>query len=331
MIGRLAVFGLVAGSLLVAFAVDRLWGDPREGSFGERWYPPVVVGRAAGAFERRVARGDPTHERWWGAAGFVLLVAIVTALAVSLAWLVGATLPGEGPTGNLGWAIAGVVALGFSVYWLKSTFAVRTLEWFCSRPIGKPIEEMRRDVGVVVNRPTADLSDRLLYSALIESAVENTTDSIVSPLLAYSLLGLPGAVAYRAINTLDALWGHREPRWRHFGEVTARVDSAVNRLPDALASALLRLVALRSFEPPSVERIDPSAKIPSTIRTAAGLLKVRLERRGSYILGASRPFPGPEDVRATVIWVRRASMVMLLIGLGVVAGLVDVGWTYFLR
>ncbi len=331
MIERLVLFGIVAGSLVVAFAIDRGWGDPPEGSVAERWYPPVIVGRAAGFLESRVARGDPGHERRWGALGFVLLVGGAAVVAAALTCLIGGTLPGLAAGPSAGAAVVGLLALGLAVVWLKSTFAVRTLEWFCSRPLGQPLPEMRREVSVVVNRPTGDLSEELLYSALIESAVENTTDSIVSPLLAYALLGLPGAVGYRAINTLDALWGHREPRWRYFGEVTARVDSAVNWLPDRLASSLLRLASGRAYAPPSIDRIDPSAKVPATIRTAAGLLRVRLERRGSYVIGNAWPVPAPDDVRRTVGWVQRASGLMLLISLGIIAGLVDVGWTYFLH
>ncbi len=330
-IDRCLVFAVVAGSLGAAFVLDRLWGDPAEGSAAERWYPPVIVGRAAGAIESRVQRGDPAHERRWGAVGFLVLVGVAAALAVGLALLVGATLPGLSATTAVAGALVGAVSLGFGIFWLKSTFAVRTLEWFCTRPLGRPLDEMRREVSVVVNRPVAELPADLLYSALVESAFENTTDSIVSPLLAYSLLGLPGAVAYRAINTLDALWGHREPRWRYFGEFTARVDTAVNWLPDRLASVLLRAVSGRTYTAPAIERVDPQAKVPSTIRTAAGLLHVRLERRGSYVIADGWPRPTPDDVRRTVRWVRRASVLMLLLSVAMIGGLTDVGWTYFLH
>ncbi len=328
---RELLFAVVALTLVAAFALDRLFGDPREKSAGERWYPPVLVGRAAGGIERAVARGDPVHEARWGTVGWWVLVGSAALLAIGLTVLEGEGLPGLAPGASLAWALAGVVALVVSIYWLKSAFAVRSLEEFCERPLGRPLDEMRERVAQVVNRPTSDLPAELLYSALVESAVENTTDSVVAPLLAYSLLGLPCAVAYRAINSLDALWGHREPRWRYFGSWTARADSAVNFLPDRLSSGLLRAVAGRRYVPPTLERVDPEATVAATIRTAAGLLGVRLERRGSYVVAPEARPPTADDVRKVLHWVRRASGLMLVVSLGMIAGLVDVGWTYFLR
>ncbi len=328
---RLLIFGLVAGALLAAFGLDRLLGDPTERSWAEQWYPPVLVGRAAIGLERGVPRGNPARETGWGTLDWFVLVAGVTALALGLTVVERWTLPATVAASPLLWALVGLAAFGFGVVWLKSTFAVRTLERFCLRPLGRPLDAMRIEVGQVVNRLTSDLPRELLCSALVESAVENTTDSVVAPLLAYSLLGLPGAVAYRTINTLDALWGHPEPRWRFFGRTAALVDSAVNYLPDHLASGMLRAVAGRPFAPPRIERVAPDAKVPATIRTAAGLLGVRLERRGSYVVGPENRPPTEEDVRRVVRWVRQASGLMLLLSLGLIAGLVDVGWTYFLR
>ncbi len=327
----LPVFLLVAGALVAAFALDRAVGDPAEGSWAERWYPSVLVGRSASALEARAPRGNPGRELRWGALDWLLLVAVTASLAFGWTLVERASLPGLVRGVPLPWVVLGLAATGFGVFWLKSTFAVRTLERFCLRPLGRPLPEMRVEVSRVVNRPTAELSHELLYSALVETAVENSTDSVVAPLFAYALLGLPGAVTYRAINTLDALWGHPEPRWRYFGRVAARVDSAVNRVPDLIASGLLRVVAGGSFVPPRVERIDPGTSVPTTIRTAAGLLGVRLERRGSYVVGPERRPPTEDDVRRAVRWVRRASGLMLLVSLAVIAGLVDVGWTYFLH
>ncbi len=331
MIDRFLLFGLVAGALLAAFALDLAFGDPREGSWAERWYPPVLVGRAAAALEARTPRGSPDRELRSGALEWLLLVAVAAGLAFGLVLVEQSAAPALRSDSPLPWVVLAIGSFGFGVFWLKSTFAVRTLERFCLRPLGRPLAEMRLEVGRVVNRPTADLPAELLYSALVETAVENSTDSVVAPLLAYSLLGLPGAVAYRAINTLDALWGHFEPRWRNLGRVAARVDSAVNYLPDRIASGVLRVAAGGAFVPPRVERIDPGAKVPGTIRTVAGLLGVRLERRGSYVVGPERRSPTEDDVRRAVRWVRRTSGLMLMLSLAVIAGLVDVGWTYFLR
>jgi adenosylcobinamide-phosphate synthase len=327
----LAIFLTVASALSIALLVDRLVGDPREGSVAERWYPPVLVGRAASWVERRISRRNPRRERVLGGLGWLVLVGTPVLLAWGLLDVVRVAVPGLGSvSAGSGLAVLGVLALGVSVVWLKSTMALRTLEEFCLRPLDRPLKEMRGSVAQVVNRPTADLPEELLYSALIESAVENATDSMVAPLAAYALLGLPGAVGYRAVNTLDALWGHTDPRWRDIGLVAATVDRAVNYLPDLLTGRLLRLASRRKLMSPRIERPDPEFRIPSTIRSVAGLLRVRLERRGSYVVGAGWPPPTANDVRRAVRWVRGAVGLAAIFCVAVIALLACAGWTYFL-
>jgi adenosylcobinamide-phosphate synthase len=330
-IAPLAIFLTVSAALGIAILIDSLFGDPVEGSVAERWYPPVLVGRAAMWIERRIARENPRRERVLGGLGWFVLVGTPVLLAWALLDVVRVGIPSLAPASvGPGLLVVGVLAFGVSVLWLKSTMALRTLEEFCLRPLDRPLNEMRTAVAQVVNRPTADLPEGLLYSALIESAVENTTDSMVAPLAAYALLGLPGAVGYRAINTLDALWGHPESHWRDLGLVAASMDRAVNYLPDLIAARLLRLASGRKLMPPRIEKSDPGYRIPSTIRSVAGLLRVRLERRGSYVVGADWPAPTADDVRGTLGWVRGAVGLAVIFCVAVLAILSYVGWAYFL-
>ncbi len=334
---RVAVLLLVLVPLLVAGLLDALVGDPREGTRAERWYPPVLVGRLAGGLDRGIRRGDPRAERraglllWTSTVGLATLVALALVLATGPSAIVAATalVRGSGTQVALGTAVLAIAYVVVVTGWLKSCFTLSGLLSFCARPLGRPLEDKRRMVAQVVNRPTGDLPDELLNSALIESAVENTTDSVVAPLLAYGLLGLVGAVAYRAVNTLDALHGHRDRHRRYVGEVAAAVDHAVNLLPDRLTAALIGLCS-RGPRGPADVRAAPGTSVPRSIVAAARVIHVRLERRGSYVVGPDLPLPTEADVRRILRTVKYAGTVGFLLSVALLGGLVVAGWTYFL-
>ncbi len=342
MSGLVAVPHLALGLLVllpVPFAglADALFGDPAEGSRAERWYPPVLVGRLAAAGARAIRRGDPRRERWWGGLLWGVVLGIPTVVAVVFvheagppALAVAASLLSGGGTAGVRLEIVGAIAYLVGVsYWLKSCFALRGLIAFCARPLGQPLDEKRRRVGQVVNRPTGDLPEPLLHSALIESAVENTTDSVVAPLLAYGLLGLPGAVAYRSVNTQDALLGHRDRARRYVGEVAAAADRIANVVPDWITALLLRLLS-SDRTVPTVVLVDPAVSVPRSVVAASSVAHVRLERRGSYVIGPDRPPPGEEDVRRVLRAVKYAGTIAFLLSAAILGGLVVVGWTFFL-
>ena len=314
-------------------AWDLSLGDPREGSAAERLYPPVLVGRAAMALTSRIVRDDPARESRQGALVWGLLVGGSTAAATLLVLAGGplaerflSSLPFPAPSPSV--LLGGAVYLLLATFWWKSLFAVRGLLRFCERPLGEELERMRRLVAGVVNRDTSELPRELLHSALLESAAENTTDSVVSPVLAYALFGLPGAVAYRSINTLDAIMGHRDRTWVHVGRVAAAVDRWVNRVPDACTAAFLVVFSVRRRDAPPKVRLEEGGKVPSSIVAMSRALHVRLERRGSYVVGVGWPLPREEDVRAGLRRVKYASLVGFLLSSALLVALVDVGWPF---
>ena len=95
-------------------------------------------------------------------------------------------------------------------------------------------------MSALVSRDTSQLTIGQMAAGAIESVAENITDSIVGPLLAFALFGLPGAVAYRAINTLDSMVGYHG-RYEYLGKPSARLDDLVNLIPARLAALLLWL------------------------------------------------------------------------------------------
>jgi adenosylcobinamide-phosphate synthase len=144
-----------------------------------------------------------------------------------------------------------------------------------------------------------DLDPLLIVSATVESLAENTTDSVVSPLLYYALFGLPGALAYRAVNTMDAMLGYRDER-EYVGKAAARSDDAANWLPTRITGLLLVSVSVLkgtagrawwAFRTQHRPQYGPNKTL--AIATMAGSLGVQLEKPGAYALGtADRPLTG---------------------------------------
>ena len=95
----------------------------------------------------------------------------------------------------------------------------------------------------LVSRDATELSEPLVAAAAIESVAENTTDSFIAPWIAFALLGLPGAFAYRAVNTLDSMIGYRG-KYEYLGKASARIDDVLNLIPARIATGLLLLAGL---------------------------------------------------------------------------------------
>ena len=182
----------------------------------------------------------------------------------------------------------------------------------------------------LVSRDTGDLDEAGVAAAAIESVAENLSDGVIAPALAYALGGLPAAMAYRAANTLDALWGYRDEEFEQLGKAAARLDDALNLLP-ARVSALAIVAAAAALRRPDVDawrafevwRADrgrtasPNAGHP--MAAMAGALGVRLEKRGDYVLGDGLRPPVAADIeRANAV----AGAGARLVGTGLLATLV---------
>jgi adenosylcobinamide-phosphate synthase len=287
-----------ADVLLLALALDWLAGEPPNAL-----HPVVWLGNLIGWLERRAPRDAPPAEVLYGAG--------MTATCVGAATLPALALPRHR-------LLAAVL--------LKTMFSWRTLHRAGERvrhPLAAgDLDGARAGLRWLVSRDTAELDAPLLAAAAIESLAENASDSVVAPLLAYALAGLPGACAYRAVNTLDAMVGYRG-RYEYLGKVPARLDDLLNIAPARLTSLLIvaaaRLCgadarqAWRAMRHDHAATDSPNAGYP--MAAIAGALGVRLEKAGHYCLNAQGREPTAEDVR-------RASWV---VGVGVVLA-VGTGW-----
>ena len=281
-----------AAILLGALGLDLVAGEPPERLHPVVWMGKVVAwldGWSPGA-GRKVA----------SLAAGIGMAAFVPALFGGAAWLVASLLR---KAGSVPYLVIGAVLL-------STTFAVRELGRAATRTRSDlesgDGEGARRSLRNLVSRDTKALTPALVAMAAIESVAENTTDSFVGPWLAFALFGLPGAFAYRAINTLDSMIGYRG-RYEHLGKASARLDDLVNLVPARL-SALMMLVAGRlCCGMPAGRgwriavrdrRLTESPNAGWTIGSAAGLLGVALEKTGHYRIGDGLRDPAPGDLGA---------------------------------
>lgn len=193
--------------------LDRLLGEPPA-----RVHPVAAFGRLMGEVERTVYRDER-------AAG-VRYAAVGVAVATSAGAAVGST------------AVA--VAATAAGRMLRST--ARSIERSLR---GGDLNAARQELPALVGRDPSMLDESGIAAAVIESLAENTVDAVVAPALWGAALGAPGAAAYRAVNTMDAMVGHRSPRHRNFGWCSARLDDVANFVPARVTAALVCLASPR--------------------------------------------------------------------------------------
>jgi len=215
------------------------------------------------------------------------------------------------------------------VFLLKSAFAVRALAtagWSVSRPLAAGnLDAARAALGSLVSRDTKALSAPLVAAAAVESIAENASDSIVAPLFFYVIGGIPGALAYRAVNTLDAMIGYRgELEW--LGKAAARLDDLANLVPARLTALLLALAAPlgRGSVGRAIavwardRRMTESPNAGHPMAAMAGALGVELEKTGHYRLGAGLRATASSDIdRAVRVMLGAAALAATIAVLGI--------------
>jgi adenosylcobinamide-phosphate synthase len=284
-----------AATISFALAVDVVAGE-----LPTPIHPVAGLGAIIGLLERRWRRRDVLGERVWGAF-IVVAVVQIAALAGRLVQVRSrrAGLPG--------------VAIG--AFALKQAFSLRGLvaagEDVRERLRADDIQGARDSAGALVSRDRAEIDQAAVVSATVESLAENLTDSVVAPLLYYALFDLPGAFAYRAINTTDAMIGYHGD-YENVGKAGARADDAANLLPARLAGVVLCAVAAtRGRGRASLtamwrdRRLSESPNKMWTIAPMAAALEVRLEKPGHYATGeARRPLDADViDEAISMVWV----------------------------
>lgn len=264
--------------LALGWALDQAFGDPR------RWHPVAGFGSVAAATETRTYAARRVN----GVAHVALLVGATAGLGV-VAERAGRH---NGLAHTLLTAAATWAVLGGRSLTREASTIDRQLRQ-------DDLAAARVQVRNLVGRETSGLDADEVARACIESLAENTSDAVVAPLLWGGLLGVPGLLGYRAVNTLDAMVGHRNDRYREFGWAAARLDDVANWAP-ARVSGTLALAAASSSERAgagwvAIRRDAPAHPSPNggVVEAAfAGVLGVRL--------GGSNTYDGRAEDRGTL-------------------------------
>jgi adenosylcobinamide-phosphate synthase len=307
---RVFAYGATLG-----FLGDLVFGDPRRG------HPVAGFGRAAGALERRMwrdSRGTGAVYTALCAGGAVACAAVAGRAVRSSAAL------SAGLTAAATWSVLGGTSLA-----REARAVAAALE-------AGDLAAARERLPHLCGRDPRALDADGIARAVVESVAENTSDAVVGALVWGALGGLPGLVGFRAANTLDAMVGHKSPRFLRFGWASARLDDVLG-CPGARLTALLAVLAgddprsaLRTWREDAASHPSPNA---GPVEAAfAGALRLRLGGTLSYagrtehrpVLGSSFPPPGVADISRAIRLSRRVGALALAVSVAA-AGFSPVG------
>lgn len=288
--------------LALGYAADRAWGDPR------RLHPVAGFGTCAQALERRIYRDD----RATGVAHVLILVGGAAGLAYAGEQVTRNPLARTALTAAVTWAVLGGRSLEREADTVHAFLAAGDLD------------SARARVRNLVGRDTTALGPDEVARAVVESVAENTSDAVVASFVWGAVAGVPGLVAHRAANTLDAMIGHRNARYDRFGWAAARLDDVLglpaSRLSGALAAALGPdpAGALRAWHRDARHHPSPNAGVVEA--AFAGALGLQLGGVNTYYgnrredrarMGYGRA-PAPSDIPRTTRLARRVGVGALL-------------------
>jgi len=272
--------------LVLAILLDLVLGDPSP-NYPEKTafklHPTVLMGKLVKVLEPQFKNPDPKITKL---NGVLLALTVITVFAVPV---------------YLGlWAIYTLLTIAvyafFAIILLKMTICIK-LETDWAKAAAKAIqsEDMMeaKKYSHFSRRDPTDLAGPQISSAVIESMAENLIDFKISPILSYTLFGVTGAIAFRAVNTLDGMVGFKDPEHLHIGWFSANLDHVVNYIPSRLTGILIIAAAAilrQDYENAWTIAKRDHRKTPSRnhgwpMASMAGALRVQLEKPDQYILG----------------------------------------------
>jgi adenosylcobinamide-phosphate synthase len=279
--------------LLGAILLDLIHGEPPA-----RIHPVVWMGKLISFLEQH---SPETHRKLYGMLMVLATTAPFTLLGIGLTQT-------DHP-----------LAILASIYLLKSTFSINMLSTQAKK-IQRYLEEgnidtARSKLKAFVSRDTRGFNATKISSAVIESISENYVDSILTPLFYYTILGLPGALAYKAINTLDSMIGYQKPPYTHLGYASAKLDDLLNYIPARLSLLFITLAALsrKALECALREHSNtPSPNSGWPMAATAGALNITLEKPDTYTLNPGVMPPAPQHIAQATGLIRIATAAAII-------------------
>lgn len=284
---------LIILPLLIGWLLDFFLGDPS-------WLPHPVVGfgKMISKGEHRLNRGS--HRMAKGAA----LAACLILLVFFAVWGLKRLVPNV-----VIWLILDTIII---FYCLAGTTLIREVrEVFLA--LDRSLDEGRRQVARIVGRDTSQLSAQEVRTAALETLAENLSDGVIAPLFWLVLLGTPGMLAYKMVNTLDSMIGYRTERYKDFGCWAARIDDVANYIPARLTALLMviasgRLSLVKFVWKNGRRHASPNSGYPEA--ALAGILDCRFG--GTHIYFGElfdKPYIGTNDRQLTTADMRTATRI----------------------
>ena len=290
--------------LMLGWLLDFIFGDP-----SRLPHPVVWFGKMISAGEHRLNKGS--HRM---AKGAVLAVSLILMVFLVI-WGLKRLIPNV-----ILWLIVDTVII---FYCLAGTTLIREVrEVF--HAVDRSLDEGRRQVARIVGRDTTQLTAQEVRTAALETLAENLSDGVIAPLFWLAILGTPGMLAYKMVNTLDSMIGYRTERYKDFGCWAARIDDVANYIPARLTALLMvigtgRLSLIRFVWRNGQRHASPNSGYPEA--ALAGALNCRFG--GPHIYFGElidKPYIGENDRQLTTADMhtaisinRRAEVLMLIL------------------
>ena len=222
-------------SLLTGWILDLMFGDP-----SRLPHPIVYMGKWIAWGERLLNRGK--HRKAKGAVftvGSILLLFLATT--VLFAWL---RLCSIDKLHGANWRLVllSYLLMSVLVFFCLAGNTLRREVKMVFQALSRSLDDGRRQVARIVGRDTQRLSHQEVATAALETLAENLSDGVIAPLFWFSVLGVPGMLTYKMINTFDSMIGYQNKRYKNFGCWAAHIDDIANFIPARITAMLLILV-----------------------------------------------------------------------------------------
>ncbi len=304
-------------TIILAFLLDAFWGDPS-------WlpHPVIAMGRLITALDNQLLDNShsPRKQLWRGLLLVIIVVAATWAAAVSIVYVA---------------SVLHKIAGQFLIVMLMSTtIAAKSLAKAAYSVFltlaKKDLPASRHAVSMIVGRDTENLSAAEVARAAVETVAENTVDGVTAPIFYALIGGLPLALMYKAVNTMDSMLGHRTDRYLYFGRAAAKLDDAANWLPARLtvlamlfAALILRFdykAAWSSVKNDGRKHPSPNSGLAEAF--TAGALSIRLGGESQYgrhiskrpQLNIAGRLPVPGDIVSAARLMQATSVIFLITG-----------------
>jgi len=292
-------------ALLIGWLLDLRFGDPPRLP-----HPIVLFGKLISAGEKRLNRGNGRFLK-----GAALAVSLILA-TYAATWLLLHFATAKGHS-----ALAVAISAILIFYCLAGTTLIREVRQVFVA-LNESLERGREQVGRIVGRNTEALSAQEVRTAALETLAENLSDGVVAPLFWLLLLGVPGMMAYKMVNTLDSMIGYRTDRYRQFGCVAARIDDVANWIPARLTALLMLVVAKKTSRLQFVWRYGRQHTSPNSGYPEAALAAILDCQFGGTHTYFGEVFPKPyigdnpreltwQDMETAVTVNRRTELLMV--------------------